>query len=148
MRKIKFRAWDTENKCWFPRNIADEWINICPDGEVIFGDADGDPELSEGRFEISQFTGMTDMDDKEIYEGDIVHVYRFKTHDPDDGTMEKLDSPQIVSWICTMATPHWALTHPQIENLEYVGGYDRLSVIGNIWENPELVKEKSDDQNN
>ena len=127
MREIKFRAWDTEEKRWWPKG-HDEWINIAHNGTIIYGDSDGNPEDAEGRFEIAQFTGLLDMNGREIYEGDIVQVTEtlvevFEWVNPAAGFKTKrIDSKGRP--VLSDLLPKW----PHYE------------IIGNQFENPDLLK--------
>lgn len=82
-RKIKFRTWDTQNKEY------SEWTNRDPffdtsHGQIFFwervrkedGSYDGDIILEDlnNRFILQQFTGLTDAEDKEIFEGDLLEL--------------------------------------------------------------------------
>ena len=65
MREIKFRAWDKKAK---------KWINFTAiefKRKRVFL-KDGFGNYIDGDFEIVRFTGLSDKNGKEIYEGDIV----------------------------------------------------------------------------
>jgi hypothetical protein len=87
-----------------------------PDGVGVFNIH----QFTKDRFAIMQYTGLKDKNDKEIYEGDIV-------------AREK-GSP-------------WAVGHEPYgfyADVEALGRYlergDPYEVIGNCFENPELLK--------
>ena len=118
MREIKFRAWDKKRNCW---NFT--LFDFDCDGQMIQADW----------FEINQFTSLKDKNGKEIYEGDIVKWndgYETKIYSV--SWQGKLDYPgfDFDGWEGEMAGLCEAVCCPDIE----------IEVIGNIYENPELLK--------
>lgn len=73
---------------------------------------------------IQQYTGLKDKNNKEIYEGDIIKTI-YHTLDCDPKLL-------VVGWDVTdaMFTPE-----TEIRNIKFI-----KEVIGNIFENPELLK--------
>ncbi len=110
-RIIKFRVWSLKDRYfWFPQYS----------GETIFKDVFDRSDDSM----VQQFTGLSDKNGKEIYEGDILNVYDFngKIHFTDEviwGISEfsfKNDHRSLSTWAL------------------------KFEIIGNIYENPELIK--------
>lgn len=125
--RFKFRAWDkSQNKMYQVRGInfdnEDLWLKI--NETQIMG-----ANLFE--VELMQYTGLKDKNGTEIYEGDIVEVIF-------DG---KLRIFQVVfdlselDFKATNGTEHYG------NNFEYLTCCDEVRIIGNIFENPELLKE-------
>ncbi len=116
MREIKFRAWDKYNKQMIPN--AEMGIYEDPDGSIDF-----DTVLSLARFEVMQYTGLKDKNGKEIYEEDECIFY---------GRFGK--EKGIIKF----------LRHGFHIVLESGAGFKidefYLEVIGNIYENPELLE--------
>lgn len=124
MRIIKFRAWDTEEKRWWPDDIQDEWVNINTSGQIIYGTSDTSPEYGDSRFEVMQFTGYADVNKTEIYEGDIV---KWKSN---CAGYAKFGGIAIVKWKCA-----GFILMPWVRELEYAD----MEIIGNIFEDPDLA---------
>lgn len=119
-RQIKFRAFNIVTKIMIDlHKITPLALNIDIDGLFIpFSD----------EMILMQFTGLLDLNSKEIYEGDIVKVI--------DHSIDKLNGNNIVGW--SIPGAYWKL-EGKLPFLLHKGGY--MQVIGNIYENPELLND-------
>ena len=122
MRKIKFRAWDKiEKKMWIP--IIDQEGFPCAKHPITCLLIRMDGELLDP---IMQYTGLKDKNGKEIYEGDILNHCELGKGYKDF---------RVIEW-------------KEIEDLEesytgfniYPSYAKKYLVVGNIYENPELLK--------
>lgn len=126
MREILFRGKRTDNGEWvqgYPCRYG--WIGkekdyIIPDYASALYTAEVDPET------IGQYTGLTDMNGNKIFEKDIIHIGRYTG---------------IVKWDNDSA--RFALY--QKDMISMISGFnaDTMNmalVIGNIHDNPELLK--------
>lgn len=111
MRELKFRAFDKKANVMSPVDFTLERL-WSENGALTYKD-----------FEIMQYTGLHDKNGVQIYEGDIVRC--------------KIGKGII---------PVWAVVWND-NGAEWSKGYQKLSsyqktteVIGNIYENPELLK--------
>ncbi|QCD44088.1 YopX family protein [Campylobacter mucosalis] len=133
MRQIKFRAWDKENKRMLPVDYMKLDFGKVPyvNGETFSKD-DGwfVYELDDDDFELMQYTGLKDKNGVEVYEGDIIRAKFIKDGSEATGWIEYFDKD--ASFICHLKGGDYAL----------LVALSELEVIGNIYENPEFLKDK------
>jgi len=148
-RPIKFRAWNPIQKFWT------ESFSLTSRGQVFQLKTKGNEKRvfeNKPRYIIMQFTGLLDKSGKEIYEGDIVRLHCFNDNLitatikwNGDGRAEfypeihdkeiKVDGGISDGKMVDMRTVHsWAGMHSCFSFEEYI------EVIGNIYENKELLK--------
>lgn len=132
-REIKFRAWDKENKRWDNLPLLEVTTGLLfEDGRSVEDNRIYRPDA----FILMQFTGLKDKNGKEIYEEDIVkwsswRIGTWKQHFEENYHYQN----KIVIWSNKRGS--WILGNDEHWNL---GIYDNVEVIGNIYENPELLK--------
>jgi len=128
MREIKFRAWDKNKKKMIEmEGLASDW------GFCIFYQHEYDYSL-----EVMQYTGLKDSNGKEIYEGDLM---MWVSQDTDDSIMQSLY--EIVFKDGAFMAKHCGGRSPLHEDLRtflVVGDYELLEVVGNIFEDKELLE--------
>jgi uncharacterized phage protein (TIGR01671 family) len=141
MREIKFRAWDIKEKRMLNWDKEPYLSFFIGDYGVILKNAFDKSNLnSGGKVELMQFTGLKDKNGVEIWEGDIVK------------TKDKYYPIKVVSYTATIINEHdgdwdeWycgfdlTLAGGEYSVLHYRLSADDIKVIGNIYENPELLK--------
>ena len=130
MREIKFRAWDDENS---------EFCSVSNYGWNFVFDKSED-SLKNGHYHyilengyypeviLMQYTGLKDKNGVEIYEGDIVHIDMYN-----EISICELDKKGF-----------WKLQRDG--SYDYVSDYEhfQIKVIGNIYENPELLESNNE----
>ena len=114
-REIKFRVWSESDKEY----RADLLPKLIPPFITADYNDEGD------RFEIEQYTGLTDKNEKEIYEGDIVEY----------------------DWYIVSGKPAYRVKEQVVfDDMGARVGNDRIrncsnvEVVGNIHENQELLE--------
>lgn len=124
MKEPQFKAWHKDKKCW---------VSICPqtgygldldNGQIYFNGLN----ITE-RIDLFQFTGLRDNKGNKIYEGNIV-LYDRNIHKDIDTAKFK------VVW----AKDRYVLQ--EIKHKYYIDdvNWELVEVIGDICENPELLK--------
>lgn len=131
MREIKFRAYDEQQKIMHldfeficSGQGYNDWIIFKSDKQQVKDKVVFDNPYFYKQFKIMQYTGLKDKNGKELYEGDVV----------------KINYPKY---------KHTEVHKVYFGNVglePFTGSMtddgSKYEVIGNIYENPELLKEK------
>ena len=129
MRERKFRAWNKNFKKMYKIGqitLEKGTWNYEPDNREYIG-------MSipyQPSFVLMQYTGLKDKNGKEIYEGDIVYI---------KGETELLDIKGKVEYSDIFAQYIITNTKNIAYETEALGDYENIEVIGNEFDNPELL---------
>jgi uncharacterized phage protein (TIGR01671 family) len=121
MREIKFRVWDKYDKCFIEQNLLP--FKLWFDEEEFIKYEDENIMRYPTDIILMQYTGIKDKNGKEIYENDLItwggggiHQIEFR----DTSWAFKNED-----WLLSMITSEEKST---------------FEIIGNVFENPELLK--------
>jgi hypothetical protein len=131
-RELKFRVWDKQDKSFLSEEYLKHFkVAISWDGKSVYqnficGDKKVDDEVI-----IQQYTGLKDKNGKEIYEGDICNAGMVTG--PIDFIIGgfSLASNPLIEFLPKDAC---------VFSPDFDPSWIDVEVIGNIFENPELLK--------
>lgn len=142
-REIKFRVWDKDLKKMHicGENQHDSISFSYPENEAHYYNLQngcGSSTDGSGTYELMQYTGLKDKNGKEIFEGDIVEYNDFNSLRTGGHAEDKIIVGK-VAFSCGM----WMVKEKNcVHDLyEGLGNDEELEIIGNIYENPELLEE-------
>lgn len=136
MRLIKFRAWDRYNKKFIYNFLIFSKGNVetyteCKDTVLCGAQECGmQTEMRIDAKYVNQFTGLLDKNGKEIYEGDVLSC--IATKDPGYTGNRIVKFCHEYRFSACEENENFGL--PMIW-----GGFDSLEIIGNIYENKDLL---------
>ena len=125
MREIKFRAWDSDKKeMVYPKIQFDESYVMQLNCSYI-GEFNG-KTYNTVKMPLMQFTGLTDLTGRDIYESDIIDIV-------DHNGLNRVEQVLFQSLCFTING------HTQSLSVFKNIGWE-MEIIGNIYENPDLLK--------
>ncbi len=126
MREYLFRGKMIANGKWSEGNllVTKQGCCITPDATVLGSYGAVDPET------VGQYTGLTDKNGTKIFEGDIVKYG---------------DTVHNVVFEQRNGTAYFGLVYSTLETLSfgYYQDLKQIEVIGNIYDNPELLGDEN-----
>jgi len=158
MREIKFRVWEKTTKNIFPKWGAIAKVEMDECGKITQVGVAEYTQIAEDEFDwnlfeikneenniiLMQYTGLKDKNGKEIYEGDIVEFNYVRGFDAEESHEEDFDNTRVkrfkkqVKFCSGEFTPREEGYYP--DDGFYGYRYWDFEVIGNIYENPELLR--------
>lgn len=130
MREIKFRAWDKKIKEF-------HYFLTARCNDVFWY------MVKLEKMPLMQYTGLKDKNGKDIYEGDITqvfdnrHVVKYGIARRDMASGWAVDIPCFYFDLIS----HEFKAFPIVKNIKGRHDLEDMEIIGNIYENPELVKQ-------
>ena len=125
---IKFRAWDSEDEIYTHNEY---YFELLHDGKQL-------ELVSTNKLIIEQFTGLKDVNGKEIYIGDIVKVWSDMSELTMSPTVNEIVSEDLFGRPGVFLKP---VGVHLIEPCLHDSWSNQFEVIGNVHENPELLEE-------
>lgn len=118
----KFRAWDKELQTMLDVSLIDLKKGVLVGEHWEFGETNF---MSFDEIELMQSTGLFDKNNKEIFEGDVVSI------DTDEFDLLFVKYESGIYWLMD-----------DEECVEHLSDYYKyVSIVGNIYENPELLED-------
>lgn len=125
MREYKFRLWDKEKEIMLDVEKID-FDDCYYGGEMYVNTTDGSDYWNNELYSLMQYTGLHDKNGKEIWEGDIVKSFFVDTDEAGN---------EIYKYYIIEVKYDEVLCEYNIDK------FMNLEVIGNIYENKELLNE-------
>lgn len=150
MRDIKLRAWDKANKKWLHGySEGKQGCSVYGETMIIGGWLS---EISISNLDdiiVSEYTGHKDKNGKDIYEGHIVkrlakdwEAYDKADDENDTDKPTEMTYKEEISYIEFIGHGFWINSEGFGWEGETLWDWDKIEIIGNIYENSDLLTPK------
>ena len=132
MREVKFRGKRVDNGEW----VVGDYMRYSNKKSIIMVDLLEEEDYWVSSETVGQYTGLKDKNGKEIYEGDIV------SFEDSDGGYEYPDLAVNTGIVEYGELGFYFTNRVAVEMDDFYikdGRCDEIEVLGNIYENPELM---------
>ena len=157
MREIKFRAKRIDNNKWAYGGLvqADDYCIIDQQNELYVEreyNFRGDTHFFQlsgvmcDKTTIGQFTGLKDKSGKEIYEGDLIKAPSGRIYAVIFSTWIHEEKREFLKVIDIYEHTGWCMSLDGVNPCELLDSeVCQGSIIGSVYDNPELLKGRNDD---
>lgn len=140
MRQILFKAKRVDNGEWVQGNLFVEGNRA----EITRGTCNGVgiEGVSVDKDTICQYTGLTDKNGNKIWENDVVKKHFYTDYDAYANSEEYVGIVKFTdcAWVIDTKKNERVCTRPIFESMAYSKDLDYFEVIGNIFDNEDLLK--------
>lgn len=132
MRIIKFRGYNKKNSQWlygfYLQNRGEHFV--CPD-ELATGKSWEDYEVDTTS--VGQFTGLFDKKEQPIYEGDIVEATSLRSQDNRRKMLAQIVYDEELVCFAFKTSDRLRHINTSLPDID-------VDIVGNIYDNPEILK--------
>jgi hypothetical protein len=136
MKKYKYKVWDKDEHKWL--ELSGDIFMTYWDRQMQVLEGNGEYVEEYESIEIIEWTGLTAPGGRDIYEGYILECYASDGQHISKGVVSFEGCDYIVKYSEGSAEGFYYLHHILV---------DTITIIGNIFENPELIEGGNNNEN-
>ncbi|EUJ51821.1 YopX family protein [Paenilisteria rocourtiae] len=146
MRPIEFRVRDKIRNRYVENDVADLALDL-RNGNVLFGDLGHDDSIVNVTDDVllEQYTGLKDKNGSKIFEGDILRITEMSEgYKSAELEVKEFKAPVVFDDYGWIVYDKEDTGYPLVildRAFDSIGADTEIEILGNIYDNPELLKE-------